>query len=56
MRLEGRKGPPKETRDYDNSIEDLRRAVAPGTGTGSLVVEPRGGTTLKDSLLIPVTM
>lgn len=52
MRLEGRKGPPKETRDYDNSIEDLRRAVAPG----SLVVEPRGRTTLKDSLLIPVTM
>ncbi|KOX69381.1 hypothetical protein WN51_05544 [Melipona quadrifasciata] len=55
MRLEGRKGPPKETRDYDNSIEDLRRAVALGTGK-SLVVEPRGRTTLKDSLLIPVTM
>lgn len=42
MRLEGGKGPPKETRDYDNSIEDLRRAVASTTGTESLVVDLRG--------------
>lgn len=42
MRLEGRKGLPKETRDYDNSIEDLRRAVASATGAESPLVEQGG--------------
>lgn len=53
-KIEGKKSrsPPEGTRDYDNSIKDLRPAVE----TTTLAVVDAEERDLKRSLFIPVTM